>query len=94
MSDYNVCGVLVHARTEHIDQVRSSLLEISGVEVHQATDDGRLVVTVEDETRRKIADTISDFQHMNGVLSAAMIYQFSDEINENETIATNEGMSA
>jgi periplasmic nitrate reductase NapD len=94
MSDYNVCGVLVHARTEHINQVRTNLLEKNGVEVHQTTDDGRIVVTVEDETRRKIADTISDFQHMKGVLSAAMIYQFSDEVNENETIVINdEGMS-
>lgn len=80
MNDYNVCGVLVHTRIEHIDQVRSSLLEIPGVEVHTATNNGRLVVTIEHETRQKVADTLSDFQHMNGVLSAAMIYQFSDEI--------------
>ncbi|MCW9012157.1 MAG: chaperone NapD [Gammaproteobacteria bacterium] len=94
MSDYNICGVLIHTRTENIDQVRSSLLEISGVEVHTATDDGRLVVTVEDATRRKVADTITDFQNMKGVLSAAMIYQFSDDVDINETIETEEGMSA
>lgn len=94
MSDYNICGVLIHTRTENIDQVRSSLLEISGVEVHTSTDDGRLVVTVEDATRRKVADTITDFQNMKGVLSAAMIYQFSDDVDINETIETEEGMSA
>jgi nitrate reductase NapD len=94
MSDFNICGVLVHARNEHIEQVRHSLLEISGVEVHTTTDDGRLVVTVESDDRKFVADTISDFQTMEGVLSAAMIYQFSDEIKENETIATIEGMSA
>ena len=94
MSDYNICGVLVHARADHLDQVRSNLLDISGVEVHTATEDGRLVVTVEDDTRRKIADTITDFQTMDGVLSAAMIYQFSDDVEINETIETEEGMSA
>lgn len=94
MSDYNVCGVLVHARTEHIDQVRSNLLNMTGVEIHETTDDGRMVVTVEDETRKKVADTITNLQHVRGVLSASMIYQFSDEINENETIATEEELSA
>jgi nitrate reductase NapD len=94
MSEYNICGVLVHARTEHIDQVQASLKKIPGVEVHTATGDGRLVVTVESDDRRFVADTISSFHDVKGVLSAAMVYQFSDEISNNENQATEERMSA
>ena len=84
MSEFNICGVLVHARANAIDKVKSSLEEIAGVEVHTATDNGRLVVTVESEDRRFVADTISGMQHLDGVLSAAMVYQFSDEITATE----------
>ena len=84
MSEFNICGVLVHARTNAIEKVKSSLEEITGVEVHTATDNGRLVVTVESEDRRFVADTISSFHDIDGVLSAAMVYQFSDEIKATE----------
>lgn len=94
MSDFNICGVLVHARTEHAQQVKSDLEDFQGVEVHSATDDGRLIVTVESDTRRQVADTISSFQEVDGVLSASMVYQFSDDIQITENSATQGEMSA
>ena len=84
MSEYSICGVLVHARTSLIDKVKSQLETISGVEVHTATDNGRLIVTVESEDRRFVADTISNLHKIDGVLSASMVYQFSDEITATE----------
>ena len=44
----NICGVLVHVKPERRYEVRATLAAISGVEVHTLTDDGRMVVTVED----------------------------------------------
>lgn len=92
MSEYNICGVLVHARVANMQHVEACLVNIPGVEVHTRTDDGRLIVTVESDHRRYVADTISDFHNIDGVLSAAMVYQFSDDINENS--ATEGEMSA
>jgi len=80
MSDFNICGVLVHAQLERVDQIKSQLEEIPGVEVHSATDEGKLVVTVESESRRFVADTITGFTNVNGVLSASMIYQHSEDL--------------
>ena len=94
MSEFNICGVLVHARAGFVEKVETSLNAIPGVEVHTTTDDGRLVVTVESEERRFVADTISSLHEVEGVLSAAMVYQFSDEISNNENQATEERMSA
>lgn len=84
MSEFNICGVLIHARATAIEKVKSSLEAIAGVEVHTATDNGRLVVTVESDDRKYVADTITGMQHIEGVLSAAMVYQFSDEITATE----------
>lgn len=92
MSDFNICGVLVHARATSLNHVEACLNNMQGVEVHTITDDGRLIVTVESEDRRYVADTISGLHTIDGVLSAAMVYQYSDEINEH--LATEGEMSA
>jgi len=98
MSKYNICSVLVHAKQDMIDSVKAILESQQGVEVHAKSDEGRLIVTVEDEYRKQIGERIMGFYEIDGVLSASMIYQFSDdEFNEQETIelqSTEERMSA
>lgn len=75
---YSVCGVLVHARPGSADAVRERLLAEPGVEVHAQTDEGRLVVTVESGDPGVTADTLHRINNLDGVLSAAMVYQYSD----------------
>jgi len=78
VDEYNVCGVLVHAHNDQTEQVKALLEQQDGVEVHAVTDNGRLVVTVEHDKRKTVGDRIMGFYEVPGVLSAAMIYQFSD----------------
>lgn len=98
MSKYNICSALVHAKQDKIDSVKMILESQQGVEVHAKSDDGRLIVTIEDEYRKQVGDRIMGFYEIDGVLSASMIYQFSDdEFNEQEIIeiqSTEERMSA
>jgi len=87
MSEYNLCSALVHAKQDEIDSVKLKIENQQGVEVHAVTDDGRLIVTIEDESRKVVGERIMGFYDIDGVLSASMIYQFSDdELNEQETI--------
>jgi len=87
MSQYNICSALVHAKLNEIDSVKQILKNQSGVEVHAETEDGRLIVTIEDEFRKNIGERVMGFYEIPGVLSASMIYQFSDdELNEQETL--------
>ncbi len=98
MSKYNICSVLVHAQQGMIDSVKQVLEQQQGVEVHATSEDGRLIVTVENEYRKVVGERIMGFYEIKGVLSASMIYQFSDdEFNEQEIIelkSTEERMSA
>ncbi|RDH81111.1 MAG: nitrate reductase [endosymbiont of Galathealinum brachiosum] len=98
MSKYNICSVLVHAKQGMIDSVKQTLEQQQGVEVHAVSEDGRIIVTVEDEYRKEVGERIMGFYEIDGVLSASMIYQFSDdEFNEQEIIelqSTEERMSA
>jgi len=80
----NICGVLVHARSGEQEQVKKRLEQQSGVEVHALTEEGRLVVTVEDESHKVTADVVIHLQDVEGVLSAAMIYQYSDFLESSE----------
>lgn len=79
MSVVNLCGVLVHTQPEYIDQVRMGLESESGVEVHAVTEDGRIILTVEKETRRETGDTLTNFQNIKHVLSTSLVYQYFDD---------------
>ncbi|MCW8934428.1 MAG: chaperone NapD [Gammaproteobacteria bacterium] len=98
MSKYNICSALVHATQNKIDSVKMILEAQAGVEVHAKSEDGRLIVTIEDEDRKQVGDRIMGFYEIDGVLSASMIYQFSDDdFNEQEIVelqSTEERMSA
>ena len=74
----NISGVLVHIRPEQAEVVKSRLCNMSGVEVHATTDDGRLVVTIEDDDASMV-DTMNSFHDIEGVLSASLIYHHFDE---------------
>ena len=74
----NISGVLVHIRPEQVDAVKSRLGDFTGVEIHATTDDGRLVVTIENDTGPMV-ETMNSFHDIEGVLSASLIYHHFDE---------------
>lgn len=76
--EINLCGVLVHARPTEAEAVRDRLTGFPGTEVHALSDDGRLVVTVEDRGKYRCVDTISQFNDVEGVISTSLIYQYTD----------------
>ena len=78
-AEYNVCGVLVHTRPGNVEDVKGRLAALPGVEVHAATDEGRVVVTVEDTPERLAIETIDDIFQTAGVINASLVYQYTDD---------------
>lgn len=80
----HICGVLVHSRPDRQAEVRAGLTALPGVEIHHATDDGRLVVTVEDTEQATAGDILHRFHDVAGVVSASLVYHYHDtgEIGE------------
>jgi len=76
---HNICGVLVHTRPERVEDVRGRLAAMPGVEVHAVTDEGRVVVVVEDTAERLAIDTITDIFQTAGVINASLVYQYTDD---------------
>ncbi len=70
----NISGVLVHSRPEKTEIVEAALEDLPGVEVHQITDDGLIIVTVEDTDAVASGDTMVKMNLLEGVLSASLVY--------------------
>ena len=74
----NICGILVHAHPDHTEQVKHRLTQLDGVEIHEVTSNGRLIVTVDLPDHHAMADTINLINGTEGVISAAMVYQHNE----------------
>jgi nitrate reductase NapD len=74
MTTLNISGIIVHAAPDRIDEVRDSLTAIPGVEVHGASELGKMVVTLEKRGDQETADTFQQISQLPGVLSSAMVY--------------------
>ena len=75
----NISSAVVRARPEKLERVQAQLRALPGVEVHAATGEGRIVVTVEDTDTGVAADTFIKLHDLEGVVSVSLVYQFSDD---------------
>jgi len=78
----NLASLVVHTRPGDRDRIADQLRTLPGVEIHAATDDGRLVVTVDHDVSQVTADTLTAIHETRGVISAAITFQYSDDESE------------
>jgi nitrate reductase NapD len=78
MTGIHVSGVLVHANPECLENVRVQLESAPGVEIQTVTPEGRLVTVIERPTDNELADVFTAMQNTAGVLSASLVYHYSD----------------
>lgn len=79
----NISGIVVHASPGKIDRVRAQLEKIPGVEVHAASTEGKMVVTIEKPDDREITEIFDEIGKTSGVLSTAMVYHHFEPDAEN-----------
>ncbi|MBA1263402.1 chaperone NapD [Stutzerimonas sp. NM35] len=70
----HIASLLVHCRPELLDAVKRNLALLPGLELHQESAAGKVVVVLEAEHESRILDTIDHIQQLPGVLNAALIY--------------------
>jgi nitrate reductase NapD len=84
----NIAGVVIHARPDKITAVQHEILALPGVEIHGTKQDGRMVVTVEDDGYKETSDTVLSLHQIKDVLSATLVYQHNEELPDEITIST------
>jgi nitrate reductase NapD len=75
----NISSVIVRARPEKLPALRLGMAQIPGVEVHAATADGHLIVTIEDRPGFSTADAFVKLHNLDGVIAASLVYQYCDD---------------
>lgn len=72
-NEYHVASYVVSTRPEDMAAVAEHINAIAGLEVH-ASDKGKLVVTAEAGSVRKLADLADDLAAMTSVMTVATVY--------------------
>ena len=81
----SISSLVIQTRPENIANVESTLNAMKGVEVHTTTNEGQLVVTVDQPNDAQAADTFSKFNEVEGVINTSLIFNyFENEIAEKE----------
>lgn len=80
----NISSAIVYSRPEQAAELRAWLARQAGVEVHAATEDGKLVISIEADDDRNAAATYEAIERAEGVLSMALVYQQTESNPEQE----------
>ena len=84
-AELHISSLLVHARPASLPAVRAALATLDGVEIHGASDTGKIVVTLETESSGGIVERLANIRDLAGVLSAVLVF------HQIETLAQLEG---
>jgi len=75
----HIAGVLVKAFRHNCDAVTELLHALPGTQVHEVSDDGAMIVTVEStDQERNIVETITHLSKLEGVLDTSLIFHHND----------------
>lgn len=80
----SISGLVLHVRPERVEAVRSEIAGYPGVEVHAATEEGQLVVTVDRRDDRQATDIFAKFQDVEGVLSTSLVYNYFEQDSDEQ----------
>ena len=86
--ELHIASVVVHAAPRRAAAIAEAVAEMAGAQVHARTDGGKLVVTLEADSGAAMTAAVSRIQHLDGVLSVALVYQCADTLEAmNEEIS-------
>ena len=84
----SITGLVIHAAPQNCASVQTAIEALDGAEVHKVTDDGRLVVTVDNPDDGKAAQVFDSFRTIAGVLSTSLVYtHFEEDHGEGEHVS-------
>jgi nitrate reductase NapD len=75
----NIAGVVVFSNPQANPALSDELNALAGVEVHAISEEGKMVVTIEEHNESALADTVVQMQNLSGVLSASMVYHHNED---------------
>jgi nitrate reductase NapD len=76
--EIHIASLVVHAAPARMGRISESIASMPGARIHATSAAGKLVVTLEGASGDEILAAVNQIQRMDGVLSAALVYQYAD----------------
>ncbi len=71
-----ICSLVVYARPEKAPVVEEAISMLEGTEVHAATKEGKLIVSIDHPDRTYCSETIMGLNNIDGVVSTSLVYEY------------------
>jgi nitrate reductase NapD len=81
-AELHISSLLVHVRPAALSAVRAALAALDGVQIHGASDTGKIVVTLETESSGGIVERLASIRGVAGVLSAMLIFHQIEPLDQ------------
>ncbi len=80
----NISSAIVYAQPGTEPALRAHLSTLPGVEVHAASEDGKIIITLESDNERSAVNHYEAIGRHEGVLNVAMVYQQTESHPDQE----------
>jgi nitrate reductase NapD len=78
--ELHIASLVVHALPARLAAVQQALGDVQGAEIHAASPEGKLVVTLEQPSADAMTDAVVAVQRLPGVLAATLVWQGADTL--------------
>lgn len=86
-AELHIASLVVHTTPKRVTRVADAVASLPGACVHATTGNGKVVVTLEAGSSDEVSALLTQIQRIDGVLSAALVYQCADTVESmNEEI--------
>jgi periplasmic nitrate reductase NapD len=88
VEELHIASLVVHSTPHRLESIVEQIAALPAAVVHASSISGKVVVTLEAASAEAMTTQVSAIQHLDGVLSAALVYQCADSLEAmNEEIA-------
>ena len=77
---FHVAGVVIYTQSDRCDSIVNAIGVLPGAQVHAATADGRLVVTLEGTRSSSVEEQLNAINALPGVFASALVYQHHEDL--------------
>ena len=78
--EVHISSLVVHATPKRLQRIEEAIAAMPGAQVHGSSPNGKLVVTLDATSADEMLSRVGDIQRTDGVLSAALVYQYADTV--------------
>ncbi len=88
---WHISSVLIQAIPEMREQVCAAIEQMPSAEIADVPDTEKIIVTLETDSERAIADALSEIQKLDHVITASLIFHQTDTTDLNSIVISDQG---